>query len=149
MILVCAYIILKFKISDFSGTHGYMAPEVLHKGQSYDSSADWFSFGCMLYKLLKGWVSWYRTCKYLCQRDEFAFRCKYLIFSLNDLLLHLVLHTSIVGYISKIISKNCPEITYCIPVSLGISKIIVRTALKSPHIHYQYHWVYQRLYQRL
>ncbi|XP_067934508.1 G protein-coupled receptor kinase 3-like [Watersipora subatra] len=36
------------------GTHGYMAPEVLAKGQSYDSSADWFSFGCMLYKLLKG-----------------------------------------------------------------------------------------------
>ncbi|KAL8602463.1 Beta-adrenergic receptor kinase 2 [Nucella lapillus] len=36
------------------GTHGYMAPEVLIKGQSYDSSADWFSFGCMLYKLLKG-----------------------------------------------------------------------------------------------
>ncbi|XP_076452938.1 G protein-coupled receptor kinase 3-like [Babylonia areolata] len=36
------------------GTHGYMAPEVLLKGQSYDSSADWFSFGCMLYKLLKG-----------------------------------------------------------------------------------------------
>ncbi|KAF6038738.1 Gprk1 [Bugula neritina] len=36
------------------GTHGYMAPEVLAKGQAYDSSADWFSFGCMLYKLLKG-----------------------------------------------------------------------------------------------
>lgn len=36
------------------GTHGYMAPEVLSKGTSYDSSADWFSFGCMLYKLLKG-----------------------------------------------------------------------------------------------
>ncbi|KAL8594436.1 Beta-adrenergic receptor kinase 2 [Nucella lapillus] len=36
------------------GTHGYMAPEVLMKGQAYDSSADWFSFGCMLYKLLKG-----------------------------------------------------------------------------------------------
>ncbi|XP_046356007.1 G protein-coupled receptor kinase 3-like isoform X2 [Haliotis cracherodii] len=36
------------------GTHGYMAPEVLHKGTAYDSSADWFSFGCMLYKLLKG-----------------------------------------------------------------------------------------------
>ncbi|KAK6190745.1 hypothetical protein SNE40_002541 [Patella caerulea] len=36
------------------GTHGYMAPEVLQKGQCYDSSADWFSFGCMLYKLLKG-----------------------------------------------------------------------------------------------
>jgi len=31
-----------------------MAPEVLAKGQAYDSSADWFSFGCMLYKLLKG-----------------------------------------------------------------------------------------------
>jgi len=38
----------------FSGTHGYMAPEVLSKGTAYDSSADWFSFGCMLYKLLKG-----------------------------------------------------------------------------------------------
>ncbi|XP_066139581.1 G protein-coupled receptor kinase 1 [Euwallacea fornicatus] len=36
------------------GTHGYMAPEVLCKGTPYDSSADWFSFGCMLYKLLKG-----------------------------------------------------------------------------------------------
>jgi beta-adrenergic-receptor kinase len=36
------------------GTHGYMAPEVLCKGAAYDSSADWFSFGCMLYKLLKG-----------------------------------------------------------------------------------------------
>lgn len=33
---------------------GYMAPEVLAKGVAYDSSADWFSFGCMLYKLLKG-----------------------------------------------------------------------------------------------
>lgn len=31
-----------------------MAPEVLSKGKAYDSSADWFSFGCMLYKLLKG-----------------------------------------------------------------------------------------------
>lgn len=36
------------------GTHGYMAPEVLQKGTAYDSSADWFSFGCMLFKLLKG-----------------------------------------------------------------------------------------------
>lgn len=36
------------------GTHGYMAPEVLAKGQAYDSSADWFSFGCMVYKLLRG-----------------------------------------------------------------------------------------------
>ena len=36
------------------GTHGYMAPEVLSKSTAYDSSADWFSLGCMLYKLLKG-----------------------------------------------------------------------------------------------
>ncbi|KAI1291760.1 G protein-coupled receptor kinase 1 [Halotydeus destructor] len=36
------------------GTHGYMSPEVLAKGVAYDSSADWFSLGCMLYKLLKG-----------------------------------------------------------------------------------------------
>jgi len=33
-----------------------MAPEVLAKGVAYDSSADWFSFGCMLYKLLRGLV---------------------------------------------------------------------------------------------
>lgn len=44
------------------GTHGYMAPEVLAKGVSYDSSADWFSYGCMLYKLLKG-HSPFRTLK--------------------------------------------------------------------------------------
>ncbi|XP_071479220.1 G protein-coupled receptor kinase 3-like isoform X2 [Diadema antillarum] len=36
------------------GTHGYMAPEVLSKGTAYDSSADWFSLGCMLFKLLHG-----------------------------------------------------------------------------------------------
>ncbi len=41
------------------GTHGYMAPEVLAKGVAYDSSADWFSFGCMLYKLLKGYVLYF------------------------------------------------------------------------------------------
>lgn len=27
---------------------------MLCKGMSYDSCADWFSFGCMIYKLLKG-----------------------------------------------------------------------------------------------
>uniref|UniRef100_A0AC35TPN5 G protein-coupled receptor kinase n=1 Tax=Rhabditophanes sp. KR3021 TaxID=114890 RepID=A0AC35TPN5_9BILA len=36
------------------GTLGYMSPEVLAKGMGYDSCADWFSYGCMLYKLLKG-----------------------------------------------------------------------------------------------
>ena len=35
-------------------THGYMAPEVLIRGQTYSLPADWFSLGCMLYKLLKG-----------------------------------------------------------------------------------------------
>lgn len=35
------------------GTRGYMAPEVLAKGVAYDSSADWFSFGCTLFVLLK------------------------------------------------------------------------------------------------
>lgn len=38
----------------YRGTHGYMAPEVLQKGTAYDSSADWFSLGCMLFKLLRG-----------------------------------------------------------------------------------------------
>ncbi|KAI0982730.1 hypothetical protein GJ496_005756, partial [Pomphorhynchus laevis] len=36
------------------GTHGYMAPEVFMKGVEYDSTADWFSFGCVMYKLLRG-----------------------------------------------------------------------------------------------
>uniref|UniRef100_A0A8C5T0Q1 G protein-coupled receptor kinase n=1 Tax=Laticauda laticaudata TaxID=8630 RepID=A0A8C5T0Q1_LATLA len=36
------------------GTHGYMAPEVLQKGTAYDCTADWFSLGCMLFKLLRG-----------------------------------------------------------------------------------------------
>ncbi|XP_043940108.1 beta-adrenergic receptor kinase 1-like [Protopterus annectens] len=36
------------------GTHGYMAPEVLQRGTAYGSSADWFSLGCMLFKLLRG-----------------------------------------------------------------------------------------------
>ena len=36
------------------GTHGYMAPEVLQRGVAYDSSADWFSLACMIYKLLRG-----------------------------------------------------------------------------------------------
>uniref|UniRef100_A0A674K131 G protein-coupled receptor kinase n=1 Tax=Terrapene triunguis TaxID=2587831 RepID=A0A674K131_9SAUR len=40
------------------GTHGYMAPEVLQKGVAYDSSADWFSLGCMLFKLLRGSQGW-------------------------------------------------------------------------------------------
>ncbi|KAK6021342.1 kinase domain protein [Ostertagia ostertagi] len=33
-------------------SHGYMAPDGV-AGVAYDSSADWFSLGCMLYKLLK------------------------------------------------------------------------------------------------
>ena len=49
-------VIYTFVVVFSRGTHGYMAPEVLQKGQAYDSSADWFSFGCMLFKLLKGLV---------------------------------------------------------------------------------------------
>ena len=52
--LLLFYINLECSLYIFRGTHGYMAPEVLSKGTAYDSSADWFSFGCMLYKLLKG-----------------------------------------------------------------------------------------------
>jgi beta-adrenergic-receptor kinase len=37
-----------------SGTHGYMAPEVIKKGVQYTFTADWFSLGCVLYKLLRG-----------------------------------------------------------------------------------------------
>eukprot|EP00731_Ephydatia_muelleri_P022459 Em0015g42a len=37
-----------------SGTHGYMAPEVIKKGVHYTFTADWFSLGCVLYKLFKG-----------------------------------------------------------------------------------------------
>ncbi len=41
-------------ISSTSGTHGYMAPEVIKKGVHYTFTADWFSLGCVLYKLLRG-----------------------------------------------------------------------------------------------
>lgn len=47
VIKICPFLLLR-------GTHGYMAPEVLQKGTAYDSSADWFSLGCMLFKLLRG-----------------------------------------------------------------------------------------------
>jgi len=36
------------------GTHGYMAPEVIRKGVQYTYTADWFSLGCVFYKLLRG-----------------------------------------------------------------------------------------------
>lgn len=56
LIINCLFVLFCFSYTanECSGTHGYMAPEVLSKGTAYDSSADWFSFGCMLYKLLKG-----------------------------------------------------------------------------------------------
>ena len=58
------------------GTHGYMAPEVLSKGTAYDSSADWFSFGCMLYKLLKGHSPFrqHKVCIHLTDK-EIAISC--------------------------------------------------------------------------
>lgn len=31
-----------------------MAPEVVRKGVQYTYTADWFSLGCVFYKLLKG-----------------------------------------------------------------------------------------------
>ena len=61
--LTAMHFLMKGSIS-FRGTHGYMAPEVLSKGTAYDHSADWFSFGCMLYKLLKGWVNYHVTYMY-------------------------------------------------------------------------------------
>uniref|UniRef100_A0A672MDE6 G protein-coupled receptor kinase n=1 Tax=Sinocyclocheilus grahami TaxID=75366 RepID=A0A672MDE6_SINGR len=53
---VCVYALNLMCINCYvcRGTHGYMAPEVLQKGTAYDSSADWFSLGCMLFKLLRG-----------------------------------------------------------------------------------------------
>jgi beta-adrenergic-receptor kinase len=36
------------------GTHGYMAPEVIKKGVQYSYTADWFSLGCVIHKLLLG-----------------------------------------------------------------------------------------------
>ncbi|XP_062521391.1 beta-adrenergic receptor kinase 1-like isoform X2 [Corticium candelabrum] len=42
------------KPSERVGTLGYMAPEVIQKDVEYDCRADWFSFGCMLFKMLTG-----------------------------------------------------------------------------------------------
>jgi serine/threonine protein kinase len=38
----------------YRGTTGYIAPEVIMKDVEYDCCSDWFSFGCMLYKMLSG-----------------------------------------------------------------------------------------------
>uniref|UniRef100_UPI00398F460D beta-adrenergic receptor kinase 1-like n=1 Tax=Pristiophorus japonicus TaxID=55135 RepID=UPI00398F460D len=35
------------------GTIGYMAPEVVEQGTAYNSSADWFSLGCVLHRLVQ------------------------------------------------------------------------------------------------
>lgn len=66
----------------FSGTHGYMAPEVLAKGTAYDSSADWFSFGCMIYKLLKGLAY-----VYIHQLYFYIFRFTYFLYFSSEFLL--------------------------------------------------------------
>ena len=34
-----------------------MAPEVIAKGVNYTYTADWFSFGCVCYKLVVGYVT--------------------------------------------------------------------------------------------
>lgn len=34
-----------------------MAPEVITKGVNYTYTADWFSFGCVCYKLVVGYVT--------------------------------------------------------------------------------------------
>jgi serine/threonine protein kinase len=39
-----------------SGTHGYMAPEVLMSGVTYDTFADWWSLGCLIFHMLVGFV---------------------------------------------------------------------------------------------
>lgn len=36
------------------GTPNYLAPEVLIKGHSIDSSLDVWAFGCILYNMVKG-----------------------------------------------------------------------------------------------
>lgn len=50
--LACEY--KEHQPSSSVGTHGYMAPEVIRKGVHYTFTADWFSLGCVLYKLLRG-----------------------------------------------------------------------------------------------
>ncbi|XP_059498754.1 beta-adrenergic receptor kinase 1-like [Stegostoma tigrinum] len=42
------------------GSHGYVAPEVLEDGTAYNSSADWFSLGCLLYHLIEGHSPFYQ-----------------------------------------------------------------------------------------
>ncbi|XP_075252390.1 G protein-coupled receptor kinase 3-like [Convolutriloba macropyga] len=49
-----AYDFSKKKPSSYVGTLGYMAPEVILK-IPYDSSVDWFSLGCVIFKLVKGY----------------------------------------------------------------------------------------------
>lgn len=48
--------ILLLPLPHASGTVGYMAPEVIQPGVSYDIEADWFSLGCVIYQFLTGCV---------------------------------------------------------------------------------------------
>jgi len=50
---------IKGKLSkSICGTTEYLAPEVL-KGDGYDSSCDWWGFGCIIYEMLVGLPPFY------------------------------------------------------------------------------------------
>jgi serine/threonine protein kinase len=41
------------KIQEFVGTLEYLSPQIVNL-ESYDQSADWWSFGCIIYEMLVG-----------------------------------------------------------------------------------------------
>ncbi len=40
-------------VHSICGTREYLAPEVL-KGKGYDTSCDWWAFGCLIYEMITG-----------------------------------------------------------------------------------------------
>lgn len=59
IVVIISYPILLLPLPHASGTVGYMAPEVIQPGVSYDIEADWFSLGCVIYQFLTGCVMWH------------------------------------------------------------------------------------------